>query len=208
MRLLLAVLVVVFGITMLPCAGAAREARWREGGVVGLAYGPARAKIQSDSLESEWLEGPAQSVRLGWMLNRSLKIGYEHQAWLREQGLKDLKVRAGMQLEALALTAFPWKPGRWTSGFYGIAGYGYAHCRLTFLEPLEEGESPVGDTYEEIWVKDENGWGWFAGLGYELAITRTFSASAMLTYNAVDIGGDVFGTAEFIPLTASLNWSF
>ena len=208
MRVLLTVLLVAIGLSAVPGASLAREAHWREGGVVGLAYGPAKAKIQSDSLGTEWLEGPAQSVRLGWMLNRSLKVGFEHQAWLREQGVQDLKVRAGVQLEALGLTVYPWSPGKALAGFYAIAGGGYAHCRLTFLEPLDPGESPIGNTYEPIWVKDENGWGWFGGLGYELPITRTFTASAMLTYNAVDIGGEVYDSAQFVPLTASINWSF
>src|SRR5512139_1140736 len=208
MRVLLVVLAVVLVLSAMPGAAVAREARWREGGVIGLAYGPARAKIEGDSLESKWLEGPAQSLRLGWMLHRTVKLGYEHQAWLREQGVYDLKVHAGVQLEALALTVFPWSPGKWTAGFYGIGGGGYAHCRLTFLERLAPGESPIGNTYEAVWQTDEDGWGWFAGLGYELPITRTFSASAMLTYNAVEIGGDVFGSAQYVPLTASLNWSF
>lgn len=208
MRRLLPLLVVALGLAAVPGVSSARQSHWREGGVLGLAYGPARAKIQSDSLATDWIEGPAQSVRLGWMLNRTFKLGYEHQAWLREQGVYDLKVHAGVQLEALALTVFPWSPGKWTAGFYGIGGGGYAHCRLTFLERLEPGESAIGNTYEPVWQTDEDGWGWFAGLGYELPITRTFSASAMLTYNAVEIGGDVYDSAQYVPLTASLNWSF
>jgi len=214
MRVLLTLLLVALGLSAVPAAGLARIPNTREGWVVGLAYGPAKAKIQTgaslggDSLTTEWLEGPAQSVRLGRMLTPNLKIGYEHQAWLREQGFKSLKIHAGMQLEALGLTVYPWSPGSAWGGLFAIVGGGYAHCRLTFLEPLEPGESAIGNTYEPVLTVDENGWGAFGGLGYELQITRTFAASAMLTYNAVDIGGSVYDTAQFVPLTASLNWSF
>ena len=52
------------------------------------------------------------------------------------------------------------------------------------------------------------GFDWFGGLGWEYQVTRTFAASAMLSYNRVDIGGSAFDSAQFVPLVASLNWNF
>ena len=209
MRVLLTLLIMALGLSAVPAASAPREPYVREGWVAGVAYGPARAKIQgSDSLNTEWLEGPAQSIRLGRMLNPSVMVSYEHQAWLREQGFQELKIRAGVQLEALGVTAYPGRPGTAWNGLYLTAGGGYAHCRLTFLEPLAPGESPIGNTYEPIFTEDEFGWGWYGGLGYEFRISRSFAAGVLMTYNRVEIGGSIYDNAQFVPLVASLNWNF
>jgi len=177
--------------------------------IVGVAYGPARAKIDgADSLTTDWLDGPAQSIRIGRMITPTMRLGFEHQAWLREQGFHDLKIRAGVQLEALGLTVYPAAERAGWSGLYLTAGAGWAHCRLTFLEPLAPGESAIGDTYEVVFKQDEYGWGGYAGLGYEFQITRSLAAGAMLSYNHVDIGGSIFDRADFVPLVANLNWSF
>jgi opacity protein-like surface antigen len=181
----------------------------RAGWVVGVAYGPGQAKITgADSLETGWLSGPAQTIRVGRMFGPRMKIGYEHQAWLREQGFQSLKIRAGTQLEALAVTAYLGRPSSAWGGLFVTAGGGYAHCRLTFLEPLAPGESPIGDTFEVVFLQDEFGWGGFAGAGYEFQISRSFAAGVMFSYNHLGIGGSIYDTADFIPLTANLNWSF
>ena len=209
MRSLSIVFLVLAGLSLSAGACSAGGPYTREGWAFGVAYGPGRAKIHgADSLETGWLDGPAQSIRIGRMFGPRVKIGYEHQAWLREQGFHDLKIRAGTQLEALGVT---WFPGRTTSAWGGLfvtAGGGWAHARLTFLEPLAPGESAIGDTYETVFLKDEYGWGAFGGVGYEFQISRTFAAGVTLSYNHLDIGDVIYDTADFVPLTASLNWSF
>ena len=209
MRHVFVLLLTAIGLLVAAAPGLALKPNTREGWVVGVAYGPGRAQIRgSDSLNTGWLEGPAQSIRIGRMFGPRLKVGYEHQAMLREQGFKDLKIRAGMQLEAIGVTAFMARPGSAWSGLYVTAGGGYAHCRLTFLEPLAPGESAIGDTYEAVFKQDEFGWGGFGGMGYDLQISRSLAASAMLSYNYLGIGGNLFDTVQFVPLVASLNWSF
>jgi opacity protein-like surface antigen len=208
MRRLVTHLLVVSGLSV--AAGPSLAGPYtRAGWVVGVAYGPGQAKIHgADSLATGWLLGPAQSIRIGRMFGPLVKLGYEHQAWLREQGFQSLKIRAGTQLEALAATAYLGQPGSAWSGLYVTAGGGYAHCRLTLLEPLAPGESPIGETYEVVSLKDEFGWGGFAGMGYEFQISRTFAAGVMLSYNHLDIGDEIYDTADFVPLVANLNWSF
>jgi hypothetical protein len=203
-------LLLALGTLCVATASLAGSPPKREGWVVGVAYGTGRAKLHgSDSLKtSGWIAGPAQSIRLGFMVNPTLMISYEHQAWLREQGLQALKVRASVQLEALAVTGYPVPAGTWWNGFYYTAGAGWAHDRLTLLEPLAPGESAIGNTYEPIFSKDEYGWGWYGGLGYEIRISRNFATCILATYNATNIGGSIYDRAEFIPVVASLNWSF
>ena len=207
-RLMIAVLA-VSGLSAVAAPALAWGPYTREGWVVGVAYGPGRAKISGfDSLATGWLEGPAQSIRIGRMFGPFAKVGFEHQAWLREQGFQSVKIRAGTQLEALGVTAYPARPGSGWSGLFVTAGGGYAHCRLTLLEPLAPGESSIGDTHEVVFKQDEFGWGVFGGMGYEFQISRTFAAGVMLSYNHLDIGDEIYDTADFVPLTASLNWSF
>ena len=209
MRYVFTILLAAIGLSAGVTLCLAQELHSRDGWTVGVAYGPAKAKVEGDgSLSTGWMEGPAQSIRIGRMFGSFARVGYEHQAWLREQGLKSLKVRAGTQLEALGVTAYLGRPGSALGGLFLTAGGGYAHCRLTFLEPLAPGESKIGDTYEEVYKKDEFGWGAFGGLGYENHISRSFAAGLAISYNYLDIGDEIFDTAEFVPLMANLNWSF
>ena len=181
----------------------------REGWKVGVAYGPGQARIKgSDSLDIGALKGLAQSIRVGRMFGGRFLVGYEHQAWVREQGFHDLKVRAGTQLEALGVTTFLAKPGSAWGGLYVAVGGGRAHCRLTFLEPLAPGESAIGDTYEVVFMQDEFGWGGYGALGYDMQITRSFAAGLMASYNYLDIGGGIYDTVKFTPIVANLNWSW
>jgi len=209
MRWLFTIVLTLVALSGGALPGHAARPHTREGWVVGVAYGPATARVVgADSLTSDWLDGPAQSIRIGRMFGHHFKVGYEHQAYVREQGFYDLKVRVGTQLEALAVTAYLGQPDRALGGLFVVAGTGPARCRLTFLEPLAPGESPIGDTYEIVYKQDEFGWGGFGGVGYEFQITRSFAASAVATYNYLGIGGSIFDNAVFVPLTASLNWSF
>jgi hypothetical protein len=177
---------------------------------VGVAYGPAKAKITggNDSLTSGWLVGPAQAIRIGRSFGPFVRLGFEHQAWLREQGLNDLKIRVGTQLEALGVTAHLAQPGSALGGLYITAGAGWAHCRLTLLEPIPPGKSAIGDTHEEVFKQDEFGWGGFGGVGYEFRISRSFSAGVLASANYLDIGEQIYDTVTFVPLLANLNWSF
>lgn len=181
----------------------------REGWKVGVAYGPGRAEIKgSDSLDIGSLKGLAQSIRVGRMFRGRFLVGYEHQAWVREQGFHDLKVRAGTQLEALGVTTFLANPASAWGGLYVAVGGGRAHCRLTFLEPLAPGESAIGDTYEVVFKQDEFGWGGYGAVGYDMQITRSFAAGLMASYNYLDIGGSLYDTVHFTPIVANLNWSW
>jgi hypothetical protein len=210
MRGPLASIIVMLALFAVPATCRADEDASPRQWYVGVAYGPARAKLAgADSLgTTSWLDGPSQSIRVGRILSPSFRLGFEHQAWLREQGFHDLKIRSGVQLEALGVTAYPWASRGGWSGLYLSAGTGWAHCRLTFLEPLAPGESPIGETYEIVFKQDEYGWGGYAGLGYEFRISRSFAAGVMLSYNRVDIGGSIYDHAAFVPLVGNLNWSF
>jgi opacity protein-like surface antigen len=210
MRRVVTILLTAIGLSASAAPSPAQEPRPRDHWTVGVAYGPGKARITGgdDSLTTGWLEGPAQAVRIGRSFGPFVTVGFEHQAWLREQGYHDLKIRAGTQLEALALTTHLGRPGSALGGLFVTAGAGYAHVRLTFLEPLAAGESAIGDTHEEVFKKDEFGWGGFGGLGYEFRISRSFHAGLLITYNYLDIGDEIYDTATFVPLLANLNWSF
>jgi hypothetical protein len=210
MRPVVTILLAAIGLFSSAAPGSAQGRHSPALWTVGVAYGPATAKITggNDSLTTGWLEGPAQAVRIARSFGPIVRLGYEHQAWLREQGFHDLKIRAGTQLEALSVTAHLGRPGTAIGGLYVTAGGGWAHCRLTFLEPIPPGKSSIGDTYETVYKQDEFGWGGFGGIGYEFRISRTFSAGLLASYNYLDIGDEIFDTATFVPLLANLNWSF
>lgn len=210
MRHIVAILLVAIGLSAGATLSTAQGPHSRDGWTVGVAYGPARARITggNDSLSTGWLEGPAQSIRIGRSFGPFVRVGFEHQAWLREQGFHDEKLHAGTQLEALGVTTYLGRPGSALGGLFLTAGGGYAHCRLTLLEPLAPGESEIGDTHRVVYTKDEFGWGGFGGMGYEFRISRSFSAGLMISYNYLDIGDEIYDTAKFVPLMANLNWSF
>ena len=94
----------------------------------------------------------------------------------------------------------------------GAAGGGYAHGRLSLLEPVEyeEGaEIPGGaETFHEIFKSDEGGWSAFAGTGYEFRISSAFAAGVSVSYNYLDIGADIYDKVRFVPVTMHLNWYF
>src|SRR5262245_34518539 len=110
MRALSTLLLVAIGLTALPATGRARLNYNSQGWQYGVASGPARAQLDGGTdprfqpIRTSWREGPAQNIRLGYMLNPRLKFGYEHLAWLKEQGVvvdpaePQRKIRVGAQL--------------------------------------------------------------------------------------------------------------
>src|SRR5437867_11171284 len=147
MRCVATILLVAIGLAAVAAVSMAQAPPSRARWTVGVAYGPGKAKITggNDSLGTGWLEGPAQAIRIARSFGPFVKAGYEHQAWLREQGFYDQKLRAGTQLEALALTAYLGRPGSALGNLYVMAGGGYAHRRLTQLDPLAPGEGASGE---------------------------------------------------------------
>src|SRR5215510_14355638 len=130
MRVLCTVLFVAIGLLVLPATGMARRDYNRQGWQFGVAYGPARAQLDGGTdprfqpIRTSRREGPAQNIRIGYMLNPRLKSGYEHIAWLKEQGVTvdpaepQYKIRVGSQLEALAFTHYFGAPSSAWSGLY------------------------------------------------------------------------------------------
>ena len=178
---------------------------------VGLAYGVGRASAElgPEAASTEWSRVGSPQYRLGRMIGRHLMIGVEDRQSLTEGGLGDYKVRANVQNVSLVLTTYPGRTTNWTSGFFIQLGGGYAHARLSGLEPYEDGPNEWNETYEVVYKHDADGWGAVFGLGYELRLSRHFAAGITTSYNLMQFDDDdVFEEVEAFPGGLNFNWYF
>lgn len=177
---------------------------------VGLAWGLGTGTVTMvDQVEgTDWARGGSPQLRVGRRVGSHLMVGLENRQWLHEAGLAEYKIRGNMQDLCLVLTAYPGRSTDWTNGFYAQAGYGWAHGRLSGLEPIEGGANEWGETYEVIYKHDGRGWATVLGLGYEFRINRHCAAGVAVSYNFLSFDDDVFEEAEFVPAAVNLNWYF
>jgi hypothetical protein len=201
-------------------AGSARAAApvERHDWAVGLAWGLGNGSVTLvDQAEgTDWARGGSPQLRVGRRVGSHLMVGLENRQWLNEAGYQDYKIRGNVQNLCLVLTAYPGRATDLTSGLYVQAGYGWAHGRLSGLEPIDGGPHEVddtganewGETYEVIYKHDAGGWGAVLGLGYEFRINRHCAAGLAVSYNFLSFDDDVFEEAEFVPASLNLNWYF
>jgi hypothetical protein len=183
----------------------------RQDWTLGLAYGVGRASVElnADVASTDWTQGGSPQFRVGRMIGDHLMIGVEDRQWLDEGGLGEYKVRANLQNVSFVVTAYPGRTTDWTSGFFVQVGGGYAHARLSGLEPYEGGSNEWGETYEVVYKHDAGGWGAVFGLGYELRLSRHFAAGIATSYNLLRFDDDeVFKEVETFPGGLNLNWYF
>lgn len=198
-----------------PLGGLAHAVRpvERHDWVVGLAYGVGRASVEMDAsvaaaASMDWDRGGSPQFHVGRMIGRHLMLGIEDQQWLNEGGLGEYKVRGNVQNVCLVLTAYPGRTEDMTSGFFLRLGGGYAHGRLSGLEPYEGGANEWEETYEVIYKHDAGGWGATIGAGYEFRISRHFAAGVTTSYNILRFDDDVYEEVEFFPGGLHFNWYF
>jgi len=177
---------------------------------VGLAYGVGHASLEFNEAapSTDWSRGGSPQFRVGRMIGHHLMFGIEDRQWLNEGGLKGYKVRGNMQNLCLVLTAYPGRTTDLTSGIFLQLGGGYAHGRLTGLEPFEGGSNEWGETYEVVYKHDAGGWGAMVGIGYEFSLSRHFAAGIATSYNVLRFDDDLFERTEFFPGGLNLNWYF
>jgi hypothetical protein len=182
----------------------------RHGWAVGLAYGVGHASVEMKELpaSTDWNRGGSPQFRAGKMIGRHFMIGVEDRQWLNEGGVGEYKVRGNVQNVSLVLTTYPGRTTDMTSGFFLQVGGGYAHGRLSGLEPIEGGPNEWGETYEVIYKHDAEGWGAMVGAGYEVRISGHFAAGVTTSYNVIRFDDDVFDEIEFLPGGLNLNWYF
>ncbi len=198
---------------MLPLTGAPTLAASpvdRHDWTIGLATRVGRASVELNGGpgELDWSRGASPEFRAARMLGDHWSIGLQNRQWLNEGGLAGYKVRGNVQNLGLQLTAYPGSTTNLASGLFVQAGYGFAHGRLSALEPYAGGSNEWGETYEVLDKHDAEGWGASAGLGYEFRIARNFAAGASTTYNYLKFDDEIFDRVEFFSSGLNLNWYF
>jgi len=202
-------------VTLLAQDAVALSPHIRDGWMLGISYGYGRGKFSvfqggegdvANRLVTDWERGAVPQMRIGHVLVKNrLMLTFENRQWLQEQGIfVEDKIRVNIQTWTLALTYYPANPYSAAGGFYLQAGAGPANARVAVLEPAEP--NPWGEQFEEIFVKNEGGTGYFAGLGYEFRIVSRVAAGAAVSFVSQSIGGDIFDDAVSWPATLTLNW--
>jgi opacity protein-like surface antigen len=197
-------------VTILPRPAAALPPVERHNWAAGVAYGVGRADVDfvDDAITVDGSRGGSPQFRIGKMIGNHLMIGVANRQWMDEGGLNDIKIRANTQSALLMLTAYPGSTTSWTSGFYLQAGYGFANARISELERAEGGVDEHGNTYIVLRAEDEGGTALALGLGYEFRLSRHFAAGVNVSYNHLQIDGDIFESSTFYPGGLNLNWYF
>lgn len=173
----------------------------RDGWVLGLSYGSARGSAEApDGTSGSTEDGVSPQIRFGHMVGSHVSLGASYAGWMYETGVNPLKYRYALQSIMVAAT---WYPGRADSGLGGLylrAGAGLGWANYTEVELVEGEEQGHGDR------TTESGLGLELNLGYEFRISRSMAAGLGIGYNHLDIGGDLYESGEFVPITLNLGW--
>lgn len=183
----------------------------REGVIFGVAFGTSEGQVNlfpgtDIEVSSDWEQGVSPEYRLGYaVIKNRLLLTVANQQWLYEQGvLAEDKLRINTQNWSFDLTFCPGKPTSWWGGLFVKAGIGYANSRLTILEPIEEDD--YGNTFEEVFKRDEIGTSYTVGIGYEFRLANSLAAGIGASYIHQPIDGEIFADSTFIPTNLTLNW--
>jgi opacity protein-like surface antigen len=194
-------LLVAAALLMLAGDAAALSPHVRDGWVLGISYGGARGKATfGDGQEGETKDGVAPQIRIGHMLGSHLALGASYAGWMYETGVYPTKIRFGMQSLTLAGT---WYPGRADDALGGLsvrAGGGLGWGVINTLEEIPGVPQDDGKT------ESDSGLGLELNLGYEFRIVRNVSAGIGIGVNYLDIGGDLYDSGLFYPVTLNLGW--
>ena len=200
-RTMTTLLLAAAALLMLAGDAAALSPHVRDGWVLGLSYGGARGKATfGDGQEGETSDGVAPQIRFGHMLGSHLALGASYSGWMYETGVSPTKVRFGMQSIMLAGT---WYPGRADSGLGGLyvrAGAGLGWGVINTVEEIEGEEQGDGKT------EADSGLGLELNVGYEFRLVHNVAAGLGIGVNHIDIGGDLYDTGTFYPVTLNLGW--
>jgi hypothetical protein len=194
--LLLSVLTVAW--TSVACAGNPHK---RDGWILGVAYGMGLGEVTfSNELVGETRDGAIPQIRFGHMLGENFSATVEYDGWVYELGRIPDKFRVSLQQVMAGLTWYPGSADKASGGMYlrACAGLGWAG-----LAAIELDEDLLQTHGARI---DESGLGLAFAFGYEMRIVEDLAAGLSVGYNYLDIGGDIYDEAYFVPLTFSLNW--
>ena len=174
----------------------------RGGWLLGMSYGYGRGRMKALGNQDEYKfhDGVTPQIRFGHMLGNHLALHMEYGGWMLEDGILPDKLRISMQDVVLAATWFPGNSGSAWGGFYLRAGAGLGWASAALIE--------INDDLEQEFSrrKDETGLGLQFALGYEWRIARHTAAGLGLSLQHLDIGGDIFQSTTFVPVTFSLGW--
>ena len=186
----------------------AKAQQQRSPWMINVGIGVGRGEFEDvDDGRRTYRDGAVPQIRFGRMLSSHLMVGLAYQGWVVEfdrlggTQLVDAKLRRSLQNLTLGLAWFPASDGS-LSGLYvrGGGGVGWAG---TAIVPVVEGE-PQGHG-DRV---DDHGISYMAEAGYEFRISRSAALGLIVSYNYLDIQGDIVRTAWFSSANFTLTLFF
>jgi hypothetical protein len=161
--------------------------------MLGLSVGGGPGKFKNATGEDSSTEsGGVFDFRVGRTITPKVLLSGEFDTWQRSEGSLDFWF---FNFAACA-TFYPGNPDAGSGGFYLRGGIGYGSVDV---------DENLGNSTLTF---SEEGFGLLAAAGYEFRLTRRFALGAGTGINYLSISGDVFDTAQFVPIVADLNWYF
>lgn len=173
----------------------------RDGWFIGMAYGLGFGEVTFvGDIVGETTDGVTPQIRFGHMLGKKFSASVEYNGWMYETGKLPDKYRISLQHVMAAVTWYPGNPESAFGGMFVRASCGLGWTGFAVVELDEDLVQGHGAR------EDETGLGVALALGYEMRFAEDLAGGLSLGYNYLDIGGDIFNTAYFLPLTLSLTW--
>jgi hypothetical protein len=190
-------------LALLPRPAGALNPVHRDGWVLGLGVGLGQGNLTSaDGSDFYAKDGAVAQVSVGRALSPRWRVGAVWHDWLTERGDEEQRIRRSMQTWVLAATLVPGNLENAWSGLYLRAGIGVAQGRYATVGVDEHGED-----IDQV-ATDQTGVALHAGIGYELAVSRSVAAGVIVSGNIASYNDELLDHGWFLPLSVSLNWTF
>jgi len=171
--------------------------------MVGVGWGFGRGVFDEAAAgTTRYRDGGTPQIHVGRTLGDHAMVSADYESWFIEFGIPPTKYRRSLQNLALGLSWFPGNPNGPSGGIYlrGTAGLGWNN--LGVVEVIEGEEQGNGER------TDEWGVGFSADAGYEFWVSRNFTAGLGLSFDWLDIGGDIVDAGRFGCFVLNLNLYF
>lgn len=187
-------------LALFPVAEVRAEDHVRDGWFIGMGYGYGRGAFRlQDESDHSYRNGATPQIRFGHSVGNHFMAGVEYGGWMFEEGDVDNKFRYSLQTVTAAVTWHPGQSDAHWGGFYVRAGVGYAWASGVKVD-IEDQEQVHSRRI------DEGGLGLIAQIGYEFRITSVAAVGLSAGYTDMQIDGELFEEARYVPLALTLNW--
>ena len=147
-------------------------------------------------------DGASHTITVLRALSPRTRAGVVWQTWLTERSDAFLRVRRSMQTVTANFTLVPGSLDNAWSGFYVRGGAGIAQGRLYVAESDEHGEDLNPQK------KDQTGFAFEGGLGYEFHVSNHVATGMNVMANYAGYKDELYDHGWYVPVSFTLNWMF